>query len=516
MKPRLSRCVVTCCLSRRLTFNLLALACATTYPIQAQSTNEGTLSQQVQQLTDAMARTQKQLEQSQQQLKEMQQQLITLQQQMAKEHAGTASLNETRQSDEERLATQVNDLREQEAMQESQIATQAQSKVESESKYPVKLTGLILLNGFVNAQKVDMAATPTVALPGDGSTGATLRQTILGIDARGPHIFGASSYADVHADFYGNAPSGIYVGGYSSVGLFRLRTIHAEMDWAHTQAFFSLDRPIINSNMPSSLTAVAIPELAWSGNLWNWNPQAGVMQAVPLSSFQQLRMQAALIDVSDSPILPASTNAIISGAPPPSTAENSRWPGVEARLSLWNTQQKNSGEFGVGGFFAPHRIYGGIHFDAWAATLDYRQTLPEHMELSGNVYRGLGLGGLGGGAYKDYVYRPESDNPGEFYFRALDDVGGWVQLKQRTGQRLEFNAAFGMDNVPAGQVRPYSTISDSFYQDLARNRTFTGNVIYSPSAYLLFSLEYRLLESSFINSPTSTSNIIGIAAGYKF
>ena len=33
-------------------------------------------------------------------------------------------------------------------------------------------------------------------------------------------------------------------------------------------------------------------------------------------------------------------------------------------------------------------------------------------------------------------------------------------------------------------------------QNLARNRTFTGNVIYSPSAYLLFSLEYRRLESS--------------------
>jgi hypothetical protein len=28
--------------------------------------------------------------------------------------------------------------------------------------------------------------------------------------------------------------------------------------------------------MPTSLTAVAIPALAWSGNLCTWNPQVGV------------------------------------------------------------------------------------------------------------------------------------------------------------------------------------------------------------------------------------------------
>ncbi len=39
-------------------------------------------------------------------------------------------------------------------------------------------------------------------------------------------------------------------------------------------------------------------------------------------------------------------------------------------------------------------------------------------------------------------------------------------------------------------------------QNLARNRTFTGNVIYSPSAYLLFSLEYRRLESFPVDGPS--------------
>jgi hypothetical protein len=54
------------------------------------------------------------------------------------------------------------------------------------------------------------------------------------------------------------------------------------------------------------------------------------------------------------------------------------------------------------------------------------------------------------------------------------------------------------------------------YQNLARNRTYTGNVIYSPTASLLFSLEYRHLESAPVIGAPAKSNIIGIAAGYKF
>jgi hypothetical protein len=135
------------------------------------------------------------------------------------------------------------------------------------------------------------------------------------------------------------------------------------------------------------------------------------------------------------------------------------------------------------------------------------------MQLSGGFYRGQALGGLGGGAYKDYVYRLAADG---FYFRTLDDIGGWTQWKQKLTQRLEFNEALGTDTVPAGELRPYAGAASAVYQNIARNRTATGNVIFSPSAYLLFSLEYRRIESSPANGPTAASDIIGLAAGYKF
>lgn len=504
--------------------------------LSAQTTDQESLSQQIQQLTDAMARTQVQLEQSQRQLDEMRHQLESLQRQMGKSGQITETIPSTSLSAETSssvsvvsvpqvtpaaMADAIEELKERQAIQESEIATHDQTKVESESKYPVHLTGLLLLNGFVNTRAVDMPATPALAIPGSGSTGASVRQTVLGFDASGPHLFGARSYADLRVDFDGTAQSsntaGTYVGYYSAnATLLRLRTAHAGLQWEHTEAYFSLDRPLFNPDMPTSLTAVAEPPLAWSGNLWTWNPQVGVTQDIDLPGSHDFRLQAALIDVGDAPISPLPSSSSTSATAPPSAAEQSRWPGVEARIAWIGSKQYEDGShFGVGGYFSPHLTSLGPRFDAWAATFDGRLLLPLHLELNASFYRGLGLGGLGGGAFKDYGYRTDADSS-EYYFRPFDDVGGWTQLKEKLGERVELNAAFGLDNVFARQLRPYAVPGGTVYQNLARNRTYTGNVIYSPSAYLMFSLEYRHLESSPVNGVLSGANVIGLAAGYKF
>jgi hypothetical protein len=201
----------------------------------------------------------------------------------------------------------------------------------------------------------------------------------------------------------------------------------------------------------------------------------------------------------------------------PSSAEQSRWPGAEARLALVGSglNAENGNHFGVGGYFAPHRPFTGKEFDSWAATLDTRLHLPARLELTGSFYRGLALGGLGGGAFKDFEYRIDPDT-GNYYIHPLDDVGGWAQLKEKINERVELNGAFGMDDAFAGEVRRFSVPTGTMYQNLSRNQTFTGNVIYRPSAYLLFSLEYRHLESSPVLSPAAKSNVIGLGAGFKF
>jgi hypothetical protein len=496
--------------------------------LDAQATDQQNLPQQIQKLTDDMARAQTRLEESQRELDEMRRQLAALQQQMAQKASpasGSTATVPTSQSSSSSTAAAVDDIREHEAVQESQIATLAQSKVESESKYPVKITGLLLLNGFVNTGAVDMPATPTLALPGGGSTGASARQTILGLDARGPHLFGARSFADVRVDFDGNPQSsgGVsnvvnYAGYYNGATLLRLRTMHAILQWDRTQAVFMLDRPIFSPDSPSSLTAVSQPALSWSGNLWTWNPQLALAHDFAISGRKDLRLQTALIDVTDAPLTPVLSGPAV--VPPPS-GELSRWPGVEAHVSVlgaapygsaWGNERAH---VGVGGYFAPHRTSFGYSFDSWAATLDAQLPLSNHFQLTGSFYRGLALGGLGGGGYKDFAYRYDT-NADEYYVRPLDDTGGWAQLKEKLTERIELNEAFGIDNVFADELHHYAAPGNTMYQNLARNRTYTGNVIYSPSAYLLFSLEYRHLESSPVIGLPAASNIIGLGAGYKF
>lgn len=495
---------------------------------RAQAATQDSVSQQVQQLNAAMARAETQIEESQRQLKEMRRQLAALQAQMAGTLSNTqtppsnaSSSSSSSNDSHETITAEIQDLRERQAIQASQIATHEQTKVESESKYPVKVTGLLLLNTFVNTSAVDMPSTPTVAVGGPGSTGASVRQTVLGIDAHGPHVFGAHSYADLRVDFDGNpqngSTAGTYTGYYSgNATLLRLRTAHAGLQWDHTSAYFSLDRPLFSPDSPTSLAAVAEPALAWSGNLWAWNPQLGATHDLAFAGSHSLRLQAALMDVGDAPVSPIISSLTDPSVMQPSLSERSRWPGVEARVAVLGSKREEAGNhFGVGGYFAPHLTSFGRRFDSWAATADTRLLLPAHLEFTASFYRGLALGGLGGGGYKDFVYRIDPGEAG-YYFRPLDDVGGWAELKEKLSERLELNAAFGMDNVFAREFRPYAVPAAGMYQNLVRNRTYTGNLIYSPSAYLLFSLEYRHLDSFPVLGQFTGTNIIGLAAGYKF
>ena len=470
------------------------------------SVTNSDLAQRMQKLTDAMARTQAQLQESQRELQEMRREMADLLRELQPGVAVPDSAQAANEQSTSSLSAAVDDLRERQQVAESQIATHEQAKVETASKYPLRLHGLVLFNSFVNTGRVDDPVTPAFAIGGAGSTGGSMRQTILGIDAAGPHIAGAQSYADLDMDFDAGAASSY------AVSLARLRTAHAGLHWTNTDAWFALDRSLLSPLLPSSLTSVAQPALSWSGNLWTWNPQLGATHRFALNESNEMRVQAAFIDAGDVPY--STSNSSAPAFLTPSTAEQSRWPGVEARVA-WVAQDRDDtgNQLGISGYVAPHLVQ-WYRYDAWAASADGRLHLPRGLELSGSAYRGLALGGLGGGAYKDYAY---AENPltGAYYFRPLDNIGGWAQLKEKVSDRLEFNAAFGTDQIVAHQFRYYATATN-IVQNLVANRTFTGNLIFRPSAWTLISLEYRHLASTPANGAAAESNVIGLAAGYSF
>jgi len=170
-------------------------------------------------------------------------------------------------------------------------------------------------------------------------------------------------------------------------------------------------------------------------------------------------------------------------------------------------------QVGLGGYFSPHLLNPNSHFDAWAATADYRIPITARFEVSGNLYRGMALGGLGGGTFKDYIYKEQRRYD---TYTPLDDIGGWTQFKVRATERLEFNAAYGMDNAFESELRGYATGATTAYQNIARNSTLFTNLIFSPTAYTLFSLEYRKIDTSPIAGSHLISDVYGIAAGYRF
>jgi uncharacterized coiled-coil protein SlyX len=479
--------------------------------VSAQIPAQEKTEQRVEHLTAAMAHVQAQMDAYQAQLMELRQELGELKQQMAEEKS--ASSRPTQAADAKVGSAEavpsneatLEEIRERQTIEESQIQTHDVTKVETESKYPLKVSGLVLFNAFVNTRQVDVSAAPSYALQGPGSTGLSLRQTVLGLDARGPHLLGAASHADVRADFFASGT----VSNYAAGGVLRLRTAHAALDWQNTEAFVELDRSILEPNEPSSLVAIAQPELAWAGNLWAWNPQIGVTHQFALSDSTRIKVQAALIDSSDPP-QPGSN----STGPAVTDTERSRWPGTEARIAFQNRKSGIGPEFGAGGYFSPHRNIDGDKFDAWAGTLDARLPLSRYIELTANAYRGQALAGLGAGGYVNFYYSYYGSNE---YVHALDDVGGWAQMKARPGQRVEMNAGYGTDNPFAKEIQQAAAAQDgSYYTGLARNRSFYSNAIFSPSAYLLFSLEYRRLWTDLSTGPTNFSDVIGIGAGYKF
>src|ERR1700686_2331611 len=90
----------------------------------------------------------------------------------------------------------------------ARVEEQRQTKVESGSKFRLKLSGLALFNAFDNTGNVDNLDLPSIALPKvagnpPGGVGASVRQSIIGLTGFGPHIFGARTSADLQMSFYG-------------------------------------------------------------------------------------------------------------------------------------------------------------------------------------------------------------------------------------------------------------------------------------------------------------------------
>ncbi len=374
------------------------------------------------------------------------------------------------------------------------VDDQYQTKVESASKYRVRLSGIVLMNLVSNQGVVDSVDLPTLAYaqpPGGsgGSFGATLRQSEIGLEAFGPTVAGAKTTADLQIDLAGGFPS--VPNGINS-GLVRLRTATLRMDWTNTSVVAGQDAIFFSPNSPTSFATLAIPALTYAGNLWSWVPQIRVEHRVVLGEKSSLIFQGGILD-------PVSGEA--PGEAPGTTyyrragpGEASRQPAYGTRIAWTRNVFGQPLRVGVGGYYTRQDYGFNRNVDGWAGMTDFDLPLNRQFSLSGKFYRGRALGGLYGGIGRSVLF---SGDPtlASTEVQALDSIGGWAQLKYRPANKWEFNAAFGMDNPYASDLKYFEYPQSYGDPTLARNQGSFVNMIYRPRSDLLFSAEYRHLTT---------------------
>jgi len=466
------------------------------------------MEQKLKDISAAMVQTQQQLVKSQQQVLELQNQMLEVRKQLAAIAPAAASAEGTSSSS---LSAAVAEVREQQEIVQAEVKQHDQIKVESESKYPVRVTGLVLFNAFTNSGTVDNVDLPSVALStvagtSNRSTGAGFRQTILGLEGTGPRLWGARSTADVNIDFYASVAYAPYG---TSAGTVRMRTASVNLDWENNFLHLGLVGPLISPLSPASYATVAEPAMAWAGNLWTWVPQLSYEHRIPLSTARHIGMEFGLMDTPSAGYNP---NELQRTATP---GELSGQPGYESRIS-WAANEQHGAQVGLGGYYSRQSYPANEAADAYAVTTDWRLPFAKRFELSGEAYRGRSLGGLGGGVYKDILIGTYPGSTVATYV-PLNDVGGWSQWKSKFSQLAETNVTFGQDNGFAGDFHSLVLPSTASATQLrARNRMLSANLIFRPKTYLIFSPEYRRIWTWGITGPANTADIFTLTVGYQF
>ena len=396
----------------------------------------------------------------------------------------------------------------------ARVEEQRQTKVESGSKFRLRLSGLALFNLFDTAGNVDNVDVPSIALPKfagfpSGGVGASVRQSIVGLTGIGPQLFGARTSADLQMGFYGGLPSGYNA---TTSGIANLRIARVRFDWEKTSVIAGLDTLFFSPNIPTTYMSVAVQGFASAGNLWTWTPTVRVERRFggPGSPF---KVEAGLLDPSAN--INYTTNNNLRAASP---TESSRIPTVATRFSYNRKSEERPVSFGVSGVYSPQEFFGPYHQTGWAAVADWKFPLLPRTEMSGQFFTGRGIDGFGGVPENPYPVQNQFLYTA-FTARLLANVGvigGWSQLKYKWNAQHEFNVAAGTGGRNSGALR--QALIANFQPQLvpARNQMMFANYIFRPRSDLLFSAEYRRLRTYEVTGSPDSAGQFGLAIGFLF
>lgn len=417
------------------------------------------------------------------------------------------------QKQSQSLADRISRLEEGQQLVNSKLEEQSQTKVESGSKYRVRLSGIVLLNMFENRGAVDNTDFPSVALESkqpfsSASFGGSLRQSQIGIEAFGPNIGGARTSLSINFDFAGGFPQDTVNG--ETMGIVRLRSGVIRFDWQSTSLVAGQDRLFFAPNAPTSIATLAVPALSYAGNLWSWTPQVRVEHKIPLSDNSSLLLQAGVLDNLSGDVQPEDTQAAN-----PSWGEQSGQPAYAARVGWTHSLHEQQLTVGAGGYYGRQFWGYGRNVDGWASTIDVSIPLTKMFSLTSAYYRGHAVAGLWGAMGQDVVMSGSLFNPNSV-IEGLDSTGGWMQLKFKPRENFQINAAYGDDNPFANELDKFPNTHSYAGYLYTRNQSPFVNFIYQVRSDVEVSVEYRHLKTMYLDDDTESANHYNAAIGYKF
>jgi hypothetical protein len=394
---------------------------------------------------------------------------------------------------DERLAK----IEEQLEINSAQIKEHAQTKVESDSRFRVRLFGMILANTYLNSNDYSLSDNPLFARqpePGErkNNVGASLRQTKIGLSMTGPRLGNARLSAEVETDFWGGGPNNV-------LGFFRVRTATANLDWERTSIQVGQRAPIISPREPTSIAAVWRPSLTGAGNLWQWRPQLAIEHRPSLSEKSELVLQGAFLP---------SFGEGIGGE------ELEGPPSYQSRIAY--RRKSDSGrnfEVGFGGHFGKREFEFRRNVDGYIVSSDWLIPLGSRFEISGEAYHGRSVSlseDSGANIDRLFAFNGPLDDA-RTIVRGVRSSGGWLQFTAQARRDLEFNFAYGQEDPSDRDI-----VSGIFTnQTRFKNQVGSANFIYHLRSNFLMSVEYRRMWTDY-STGRFKNNHYNLGFGYQF
>lgn len=366
-------------------------------------------------------------------------------------------------------------------IQQQRIEEQAQTKVEASQKFPIHLAGMVLFNAFVNSKQSGGSDYPvTAAATGAGRSGATLRQTIVGLEFGGPRaIWGGKVNGSVYMDFFAAA-------GTNSA--MRIRTASLEIAWQSRSLIAGLEKPIFNPREPSSLAQVGLSPLTGAGNLWLWLPQVRFEQEVRLGESSGLRAQLGAVQTRE--IGPYAGTA---------TPEAVR-PAAEGRVNFHHKLGEEHRMEIAAGFHASTTHAGGQSIPSNLFSMDWFINPWKAVEFTGVFYSGQNVAHLGSGTRQGFAIKKD-------YGYAVESRGGWGQLTLHALPRLDFHFF-------TGQVDDAN--HDLVTGSIGKNLLFGGNAYFRVAPNVLMGFEASQLRTMYLGQGVRINNHYDLALAYLF